>query len=55
MADVMLKVAVSTDVTNLAASVAGLCKRFECPDVVDVHRDARGEDLYITFLYLSLL
>jgi hypothetical protein len=35
--DVMLKVAVSTDVTGLAASVAGLRERFECPSAVDVH------------------
>jgi hypothetical protein len=42
MADVMPKVAVFTDVTGLATSVAGLHKRFECPSVVDVHRDARG-------------
>jgi hypothetical protein len=42
MADVMPKVAVFADVTGLAASVAGLCERFECPSVVDVHRDARG-------------
>jgi hypothetical protein len=39
----MLKVAVSTDVASLATSVAGLCKRFECPSAVDVHRDARGQ------------
>jgi hypothetical protein len=38
----MLKVAVSTDVTGLAASVAGLRKRFECLSVVDIHRDVRG-------------
>jgi hypothetical protein len=42
MADVMPKVAVFTDVTGLAVSVAGLCKRFGCLSVVDVHRDARG-------------
>jgi hypothetical protein len=42
MADVMPKVAVFADVTGLAASIAGLCKRFECPSAVDIHRDARG-------------
>jgi hypothetical protein len=42
VADVMLKVTVSTDVAGLATSVAGLCERFECPSVVNVHRDARG-------------
>jgi hypothetical protein len=42
MADVMLKVAVFTDVTGLATLVAGLRKRFECPSAVDVHRDAWG-------------
>jgi hypothetical protein len=42
MADVMPKVAVVTDVTGLAAFVAGLRERFECPSVVNVHRDARG-------------
>jgi hypothetical protein len=38
----MPKVTVSTDVTGLAASVAGLHERFECLSAVDVHRDARG-------------
>jgi hypothetical protein len=42
VADVMLKVAVSTDMASLAASIAGLRERFECLSVVDVHRDARG-------------
>jgi hypothetical protein len=42
VADVMLKVAVSTNVASLSASVAGLRERFECPSAVDVHRDARG-------------
>jgi hypothetical protein len=42
MVDVILKVAVFTDVTGLAASVAGLRKRFECLSVVNIHRDARG-------------
>jgi hypothetical protein len=42
MVDIMLKVAVFTDVTGLATSVAGLCERFECPSAVNVHRDARG-------------
>jgi hypothetical protein len=42
MVDIMLKVTVSTDVASLATSVADLRERFECPGVVDVHRDARG-------------
>jgi hypothetical protein len=42
VADIMPQVTVSTDVAGLSASVAGLPKRFECPSVVDVHRDARG-------------
>jgi hypothetical protein len=42
MMDVMMKVAVFTDVTGLATSVAGLRERFECLSAVDVHRDARG-------------
>jgi hypothetical protein len=42
MADIMPKVAVFTDVTGLAASVAGLRERFECLSAVNIHRDARG-------------
>jgi hypothetical protein len=42
VADVMPKVTVSTDVAGLAASVAGLRERFECPSAVDVHKDTRG-------------
>jgi hypothetical protein len=42
VADVKPKVAVSTDVAGLSASVAGLRERFECPSAVDIHRDARG-------------
>jgi hypothetical protein len=42
MVVLMPKVAVFTDVTSLAASVAGLRERFECPSAVDIHRDARG-------------
>jgi hypothetical protein len=42
VADIMLKVTVSTDVAGLSASVAGLPERFECPSAVNVHRDARG-------------
>jgi hypothetical protein len=41
MVDVIPKVAVFTDVTGLATSVAGLHERFECPSMVDVHSDAR--------------
>jgi hypothetical protein len=42
MADIMLKVAVVTNVTSLAASIAGFHERFECPSAVDIHREARG-------------
>jgi hypothetical protein len=42
MVDVMLKVAVFTDVTGLATSVTGLHERFECLSAVNVHQDARG-------------
>jgi hypothetical protein len=30
-------------VTGLATAVAGLCKGFEGPSVVDIHRNARGK------------
>jgi hypothetical protein len=43
MADVMMKVAISADVSGLATAVAGLCDRFEGPSAVDVHRNARRE------------
>jgi hypothetical protein len=42
MVDIIPKVTVFTDVAGLAASVAGLHERFECPSAVDIHRDARG-------------
>jgi hypothetical protein len=42
MTDIMMKVAISADVTDLVTAVAGLHKGFEGPSVVDVHRDARG-------------
>jgi hypothetical protein len=41
MADIMPKVAILTDVTGLATSVAGLHKGFEGLSVVNIHRDAR--------------
>jgi hypothetical protein len=41
MADVVMKVAVSANVTGLATAVAGLREGFEGPSMVDVHRDAR--------------
>jgi hypothetical protein len=43
MADVMIKVALSADVTSLATAVAGLHEGFEGQSMVDVHRDARRE------------
>jgi hypothetical protein len=43
MADIMMKVALSADVTSLATVVAGLHKGFEGLSMVDVHRDARRE------------
>jgi hypothetical protein len=43
VADIMMKVAVSADVTGLATAVAGLCEGFEGPSTVNVHRDARRE------------
>jgi hypothetical protein len=45
MVDVMTKVAIFADVTGLATVVAGLCEGFECPSVVDVHRDAKGKSM----------
>jgi hypothetical protein len=43
MADVMVKVAISADVTGLATAVAGLCDRFEGLSAVNVHRNSRRE------------
>jgi hypothetical protein len=43
MADIMMKIAVFTDVTSLATAVAGLHEGFESPSAVDVYRDARGK------------
>jgi hypothetical protein len=43
MVDIMMKVAVSADVTGLATAVAGLREEFEGLSAVDVHRDARRE------------
>jgi hypothetical protein len=43
VADVMMEVALSVDVTGLATAVAGLHNGFEGPSTVDVHRNARGE------------
>jgi hypothetical protein len=36
MADIMMKVALSADVTSLATAVAGLHKGFEGPSMVDI-------------------
>jgi hypothetical protein len=41
MVDVMMKFAVSADVTGLATAVAGLREGFEGPSAVDIHMDAR--------------
>jgi hypothetical protein len=38
MADIMMKVAFSTDVTSLATAVAGLCKGFESPSAVEIQQ-----------------
>jgi hypothetical protein len=43
MADIMMKVTFSADVTSLATAVAGLCNRFESLSVVNVHQNARGK------------
>jgi hypothetical protein len=43
MADVMMKVALSADVTGLATAVAGVCEGFEGPSAVNVHRNAGRE------------
>jgi hypothetical protein len=43
MADIMMKVAFSANVTGLATAVAGLRNGFESPSAVDVHRNARGK------------
>jgi hypothetical protein len=43
MADIMMKVAVSADVINLATAVAGLHEGFESLSVADIHQDARGK------------
>jgi hypothetical protein len=43
MADVMMKITISADVTGLATAVAGLREGFEGPSAVDVPRDARRE------------
>jgi hypothetical protein len=43
MVDVMMKVALSADVTGLATAVAGSHEGFEGPSMVDVHRDSRRE------------
>jgi hypothetical protein len=43
MVDVMMKIAVFTNVTSLATVVAGLHTGFESLSAVDVHWDARGK------------
>jgi hypothetical protein len=43
VADVMVKVALSADVTGLATVVTVLCVGFKSLGMVDVHRDARRE------------
>jgi hypothetical protein len=43
VADIMMEVTFSTDVTSLATAVASLCNGFESLGAVDVHRNARGE------------
>jgi hypothetical protein len=41
MVDIMMKVAVFTDVTHLATAVAGLREGFKSLSAVDIHWDAR--------------
>jgi hypothetical protein len=43
VADIMMEVALSADVTSLATVVAGFHNRFEGPSAVDVHRNPRRE------------
>jgi hypothetical protein len=43
VADIMMEVAFSADVTSLATAVACLRDGFESPSAVDIHRNARGE------------
>jgi hypothetical protein len=43
MADIMMKVALSADVTGLATAVAGLCDGCEGSSAVDVYQNARGK------------
>jgi hypothetical protein len=43
MVDIMTKVALFSDVTDLAIAVAGLCKGFEGLSAVDVHWNTGGE------------
>jgi hypothetical protein len=43
VADVMMKVTFSADVTGLDTVVAGLREGFEGPSVVDIYRSARGK------------
>jgi hypothetical protein len=42
MADIMMKVTFSADLTGLATAVAGLREGFESLSAVDIHRNARG-------------
>jgi hypothetical protein len=43
VADIMMEVAFSADVTILATPVACLHNGFESPSVVDIHQNARGK------------